>query len=212
MSSRCGVGCFVKTIAVRFGLHGDRVALTCLAPTRGWMSPLTRPITFKSRLTGGGPRIAMLRHFFFQLTIYTPTLWIRSRGQARGMHPRCCRFCRRVFEPSRFHPEQTVCSDKSWQQPRRSRSRKRKLVLDPGVSRRLPRQRTETGSSIAPRSLSPWRGTGPNSRSGICGGDWPLRKQQLGFGASLYPARVFATTTPPGGVLQTTSLWFASHL
>lgn len=47
------------------------------------------------------------------------------------MRQRCCRFCQRVFEPSRFHPGQTVCSDKLCQQQRRSQSRKRKLVLDP---------------------------------------------------------------------------------
>src|SRR5258708_2242980 len=37
-------------------------------------------------------------------------------------------------------------------------------------------------------------------------------KQQLGFGASLYPARGPAQAAPPGGVLQTTSLWFAGRL
>ncbi len=46
------------------------------------------------------------------------------------MDLRCCRFCQRQFEPSRFHPEQTVCSDKRCQQLRRGQSRKQKLVLD----------------------------------------------------------------------------------
>lgn len=47
------------------------------------------------------------------------------------MVPRCCRFCKRPFEPSRFHPEQAVCSDKPCQQQRRDQSRKQKLVRDP---------------------------------------------------------------------------------
>ena len=46
------------------------------------------------------------------------------------MDQRCCRFCRRQFEPSRFQPEQTACSDKPCQQQRRSQSRKQKLLLD----------------------------------------------------------------------------------
>jgi|SRR5580700_6478568 hypothetical protein len=46
------------------------------------------------------------------------------------MDLRCCRFCKKRFEPSRFHPEQIACSDKPCQQQRRSQSRNRKLVLD----------------------------------------------------------------------------------
>ena len=46
------------------------------------------------------------------------------------MVPRYCRFCQKQFEPSRFHPEQTVCSDKPCQQQRRDQSRKQKLVRD----------------------------------------------------------------------------------
>jgi len=46
------------------------------------------------------------------------------------MDARCCRFCQRPFEPSRFHPEQTVCSDKRCQQLRRSQCRKQQLLLD----------------------------------------------------------------------------------
>ena len=47
-----------------------------------------------------------------------------------GMDLRCCRFCQRQFELSRFHPEQTVCSDKPCQRQRRSENRKQKLALD----------------------------------------------------------------------------------
>ena len=46
------------------------------------------------------------------------------------MDLRCCRFCKKQFEPSRFHPEQTVCSDKRCQQQRSSQNRKRQLVID----------------------------------------------------------------------------------
>ena len=47
------------------------------------------------------------------------------------MDQRCCRFCRKQFQPSRFHPEQTVCSDRSCQQQRRGQSRKQQLMVDP---------------------------------------------------------------------------------
>ena len=47
------------------------------------------------------------------------------------MDQRHCRFCRKQFEPSRFHPGQTVCSDRPCQQRRCGQSRKRQLVVDP---------------------------------------------------------------------------------
>lgn len=46
------------------------------------------------------------------------------------MNQRCCRFCQREFEASRFHPEQTACASKPCQQQRRSQNRDRKLALD----------------------------------------------------------------------------------
>lgn len=46
------------------------------------------------------------------------------------MTQRNCRFCKNQFEPSRFHPEQAVCSHQQCQQRRRSESRKRKLDTD----------------------------------------------------------------------------------
>jgi hypothetical protein len=44
------------------------------------------------------------------------------------MDQRCCRFCQRQFKPSRFHPEQTACSDPPCQQQRRGQSYK--LAVD----------------------------------------------------------------------------------
>jgi|GEM_PF-789708 len=46
------------------------------------------------------------------------------------MGQRCCRFCYKEFEPSRFHPEQRACSEKSCQQQRRSQNRKQRLRDD----------------------------------------------------------------------------------
>ena len=46
------------------------------------------------------------------------------------MDQRCCRFCHRQFEPSRFHPEQTACSDPPCQRQRRTQSRNLKLAVD----------------------------------------------------------------------------------
>lgn len=47
------------------------------------------------------------------------------------MQLRRCRFCQGQFEPSRFHPEQIVCSTELCQQRRRAESRKHKLATDP---------------------------------------------------------------------------------
>lgn len=47
------------------------------------------------------------------------------------MPQRPCRFCEKLFEPSRFHPEQTTCSAKPCQARRRAENRKRKLASDP---------------------------------------------------------------------------------
>ena len=47
------------------------------------------------------------------------------------MDQRRCAFCKRPFEPSRFHPERTACSDKLCQRQRRAHSRKQKLARDP---------------------------------------------------------------------------------
>lgn len=46
------------------------------------------------------------------------------------MDQRCCPFCKRPFTPSRFHPEQTACSNKPCQQLRRSQNRNSHLILD----------------------------------------------------------------------------------
>lgn len=46
------------------------------------------------------------------------------------MKQRCCRLCQERFTPSRFHPEQTVCSAAACQRQRRDQNRKRKLALD----------------------------------------------------------------------------------
>lgn len=43
---------------------------------------------------------------------------------------RLCPFCQQQFAPSRFHPEQTVCSAETCQRQRRHQNRQRRLVLD----------------------------------------------------------------------------------
>lgn len=46
------------------------------------------------------------------------------------MEQQFCLFCQQPFAPSRFHPEQTACSDKKCQRQRRHQNRKRKLAQD----------------------------------------------------------------------------------
>ena len=47
------------------------------------------------------------------------------------MTDRRCRYCDQLFQPSRCHPEQAVCSEQVCQQRRRAQNRKRKLMADP---------------------------------------------------------------------------------
>ena len=44
---------------------------------------------------------------------------------------RTCPFCRKEFQPSRFHPDQNVCSANDCQQKRRSAFHRKKLHQDP---------------------------------------------------------------------------------
>ena len=47
------------------------------------------------------------------------------------MVERRCRYCERVFQPSKFQPGQSVCSGPDCQQRRRADSRRRKIASDP---------------------------------------------------------------------------------
>ena len=47
------------------------------------------------------------------------------------MVERRCRYCRQVFQPSKFQPGQLVCSGPDCQRRRRSDSRRRKIAFDP---------------------------------------------------------------------------------
>jgi hypothetical protein len=47
------------------------------------------------------------------------------------MVQRRCRYCERVFQPSKFQPGQSVCSDSDCQRRRRSDAHRRKIASDP---------------------------------------------------------------------------------
>jgi hypothetical protein len=47
------------------------------------------------------------------------------------MAERRCRYCERVFQPSKFQPSQSVCSGSDCQRRRRSDSHRRKIASDP---------------------------------------------------------------------------------
>jgi hypothetical protein len=47
------------------------------------------------------------------------------------MGERVCRYCRRSFQPSKFQPAQTACSDPACQRRRRNDYHRRKLASDP---------------------------------------------------------------------------------
>ena len=46
------------------------------------------------------------------------------------MPHRCCRYCEQSFPPSRYHPQQSVCSQPDCQRRRRSDYHRRKLQSD----------------------------------------------------------------------------------
>lgn len=46
------------------------------------------------------------------------------------MDKRRCRYCQKVFQPSKYQPLQAVCSERACQQQRRSEYRRQKLTAD----------------------------------------------------------------------------------
>jgi len=46
------------------------------------------------------------------------------------MDERRCRYCQKVFQPSKYQPLQAVCSEKACQQQRRIEYRRQKLTID----------------------------------------------------------------------------------
>ena len=47
------------------------------------------------------------------------------------MNDRRCRYCQQVFQPSSYHPQQTVCSELSCQRQRRRDYHRQKIASDP---------------------------------------------------------------------------------
>jgi hypothetical protein len=78
------------------------------------------------------------------------------------MDHRCCRFCHRQFQPSRFHLEQTACSDPSCQQQRRSQSRQQKLARD-AEYRQVCRDSSRKWRANHPGYWKPYRAAHPDS-------------------------------------------------
>src|SRR5204863_366925 len=48
-----------------------------------------------------------------------------------GMLERRCRYCERIFQPSKYQPGQSVCSDPGCQRRRRAEYHRQKIVADP---------------------------------------------------------------------------------
>ena len=46
------------------------------------------------------------------------------------MSERRCRYCEKTFQPSKYQPQQSVCSETECQKKRRSESRQKRLVTD----------------------------------------------------------------------------------
>jgi hypothetical protein len=78
------------------------------------------------------------------------------------MIERRCRYCGQKFQPSRFHPEQAVCSEPACQQRRRADNRKQKLVADPEY-RQVCRESARKWRSDHPGFWQQYRAAHPQS-------------------------------------------------
>lgn len=78
------------------------------------------------------------------------------------MEQPCCCVCHLPFIPSRFHPEQKVCSAKPCQQRRRAESRKRQLA-DDAVYREVCRDSSRKWRAHHPQYWKQYRAANPGS-------------------------------------------------
>lgn len=46
------------------------------------------------------------------------------------MLSRCCRYCQQIFQPSKYHPQQSVCSESACQRRRRSEDHRERIRKD----------------------------------------------------------------------------------
>jgi hypothetical protein len=80
------------------------------------------------------------------------------------MVERRCRYCERIFQPSKYQPGQSVCSDPGCQRRRRAEYHRQKMAMDPEYRQVCG----GTANNIRP----PWSGTASSStfgtRSGVC--------------------------------------------
>src|SRR5258708_1531531 len=97
------------------------------------------------------------------------------------MDQRCCRFCHRQFEPSRFHPEQTACSDPPCQQQRRTQSRNLKLAVDTEY-RQVCRDSARKWRANNPGYWKRYRAAKPHSAQRTC-----ARQRQRDLGEGVAP-------------------------
>ena len=88
---------------------------------------------------------------------------------------RLCRFCQHSFEPSKFRPDQSVCSQPDCQRRRRTEYHRRKIATDPvyaqvvGESRKKWRDAHPDYQKTIANRMPP-----PSSATGSCsGGETP---------------------------------------
>ena len=87
----------------------------------------------------------------------------RNQGaDPERMRQRYCRFCQRPFQPSRFHPNQTACSDQPCQRQRRSQNRRQQLARD-SVYRQICRDSARQWRAEHPGYWQRYRAAKPES-------------------------------------------------
>lgn len=80
------------------------------------------------------------------------------------MGERCCRYCEKSFQPSKYQPNQAVCSEAVCQQRRRMEYRQQKLAADPEY-RQVCQDSSRKWRSANPNYWKRYREKNPDSAS-----------------------------------------------
>ena len=92
------------------------------------------------------------------------------------MSDRRCRYCRQLFQPSRFHPHQIVCGSPECQRHHQRDYHRRKIETDPAVSKNsIPLKAKWVSSVLAAARMGPlWQGQmGPGRQTWMAASKGP---------------------------------------
>src|SRR5436190_3084840 len=104
--------------------------------------------------------------FFSEVRSFEP-----EENKKRVSSSRCCRYCQQIFQPSRYRPQQSVCSEPDCQRRRRSDYHRERIRSDSPTPRMCgPARRNgsrpirTTGRNIDSNTLKPRNATAARQR------------------------------------------------